>query len=795
MNTESIIPQNVDAEKALISTILISPDYLAEIIDQLTAQDFYTRSYQQIWNAVITVFKSGQKVDLVTISSALKTLYKANKPPSSEIVACFENSSYGVNVHAYVKEIKDKAMLRAIIQTAQAHLFEAQVESAEPEKILTALEADIVSILDKNIQKNPIEAVGINKEITANYVLTQKTGWHGFDTGFMKLDELTGGLIPTQNWIIGAYCMGAGTKIVMWDGSKKNVEDIQINDLLAPVDSVHPRIVQEVTSGTDDLFEISGKYINTFVVNQGHLLPMVWVGDGYKKYEKNKQYIFTISEFIKKSARERRGFRLIKKQAVYAENNTELLIPPYLLGLWLGDGNRTRAVFSVSKNELVLLKYLRTYASEVGLNYSEIDYKNDGVLTVAISEKNGGDYRQRKNNLFCKLKHYSLIGNKHIPHEYMCASVKERLELLAGLIDTDGSLSGVNNKVINFSNVDEKLIKQVQELCESLGLNTNLRKWKQKQSSLIKKWKEFYIYRLSITGNIHLIPIKLDRKKPEETLSKKNNLTFSVKYIGRGKYYGFLLDGNHLYLAQNNIVNHNTGGGKSFFILQVLLNVLRSGAKIALFSTEMDRKINMLRLIGNIAGLGVVRMLRGGLLDHELDAMKEAQAELAGFGDRLIIYDNVYHLEEIRLKSKKLKLTNDLNVIAVDFIQNLRGGGSIYDRMGEAAVGLQQLGQELSTTQLIGSQVSNTSAGWQSKEAIEYKGAGEIAAIADVGIWIQKDKNAFDERNILLRKVRHGSVGKFKVKFEFPGGRFIDLASEEAEAQANESIQTQLLDY
>lgn len=440
MNELKSLPQNLEAEKAVLSTVLMHDDDLTELVDMLRPDEFYSDSHQKIWQAMLMLYRDGQKVDIVTLSAQLKKTFKEESPPITIVTDLFENTYYGSNIKNYVAEIKNKATLRRLIQTTQSYTFDAQIESADAKEILNRLEADIIDLSDKNIQLKPSDSDGIINELKTDQAKVKQLGWKGYNTEFKKLDALTGGLIPTMSWIVGAY----------------------------------------------------------------------------------------------------------------------------------------------------------------------------------------------------------------------------------------------------------------------------------------------------------------------------------------------------------------TGGGKSFFILQVLLNVLRQGGSVALFSTEMDRKINMLRLIGNIAELGVVQMMRGNLLEHELEAMHEAEKELRSYKDQLTIFDNVYHLEEMYLKAKKLKITKGLNVVAVDFIQNMRGQSNIYERMAEAAIGLQQMGQELEVTNIIGSQVAQTSAGWKSKEAIEFKGAGEIAAIADVALWIQKAKEDPLERNMLLRKVRHGSPGKFRSRMQFPGGRYIDLDTELETESSFDGVQDQL---
>ena len=228
------------------------------------------------------------------------------------------------------------------------------------------------------------------------------------------------------------------------------------------------------------------------------------------------------------------------------------------------------------------------------------------------------------------------------------------------------------------------------------------------------------------------------------------------------------------------IIGAYTGVGKTFFILQIILNILEQGAKVMFFSTEMDRKMNMLRLLANLSGVGTIRLIKGDKLEEEQEDIARADKVLRGYKDQLKIYDNVFTVEEIRLKAKKEKLKNGLNVVFIDFIQNLRGDSNIYERMSNAATALQEIAQELQVTMVITSQVAQSSAGWQSKEAIEYKGAGEIAAIADVGLWIKKNDN-LDEREVFIRKIRHGAPGKFHFRLSFPSGRVIYLPKDGGE--------------
>ena len=126
----------------------------------------------------------------------------------------------------------------------------------------------------------------------------------------------------------------------------------------------------------------------------------------------------------------------------------ELLIDPYTLGVWLGDGHSHHAAFTTMDEEVLEGVVGETRA------WSQ---KSSKATTYGIR---GGLYRQ--------LSELDLLANKHIPRQYFRASKEQRLLLLAGLMDTDGCCS--TNGQCEFSNTNWLLIAGVQELLSSLGI-------------------------------------------------------------------------------------------------------------------------------------------------------------------------------------------------------------------------------------------------------------------------------------------------------------------------------------
>jgi predicted phage terminase large subunit-like protein len=144
----------------------------------------------------------------------------------------------------------------------------------------------------------------------------------------------------------------------------------------------------------------------------------------------------------------------------------KLLIPPYLLGLWLGDGNsRNSRITAGEEDKQNEIKYI-----------NELGYNTHSVASCPA------DYHVE--GLHVQLKKLNLLGNKHIPVEYLRASYQQRFELLQGLIDTDGYVSksrfrkGKDSELtggqVTFVNINKKLAEDVQELVRTLGVKCSL---------------------------------------------------------------------------------------------------------------------------------------------------------------------------------------------------------------------------------------------------------------------------------------------------------------------------------
>jgi len=203
--------------------------------------------------------------------------------------------------------------------------------------------------------------------------------------------------------------------------------------------------------------------------------------------------------------------------------------------------------------------------------------------------------------------------------------------------------------------------------------------------------------------------------------------------------------------------------GKSWMIVNLINRLLNiePHAKIALFSLEADEMGNLLRLVANQTGVPPLALLKGKHID-EIEA-KITEAFGYYLDKDFWIFDNAYTLQAIWLKAKMLKIRYGLDIIYVDFIQNMIESGSIYEKMSRIALGLQELSKQLSINVVAVSQLT--------RETETYKGAGEIEQVADLGIWLtrhpDKEKNTWLKCDIRLNRwgITGGKILRFSKNF------------------------------
>lgn len=382
----------------------------------------------------------------------------------------------------------------------------------------------------------------------------------------------------------GTRCHSKNTKIRMFDGKLKNVQDIVVGDKIASQDGLSFNVVDEIHSGITDMYLIEqGKGIS-YNVTADHILCLKQNSPKpYKKvlekkpygfgckptvfydrtYDKELIHYFTARQWSKVSGKIKKRFSGFKNTFLELPKKINK-IDSYYLGLWLGDGNSNQG-YTITTADDEIVNYLTEFSEFNGLVLEVENYRHSMRHPVFNKQSD-------LSKLFWDAK---LINNKHIPEDYIYTSYEDRLKLLAGLIDSDGYQTG--RHTLSITQKNKKIIEGIKEILDisgfySTGIRQETSKMKRKDGSIYQC--EVYTIEFNHPNFKDLNKyLKIDRKK----IVKEGNKTFNIfqtklksTYAGKEEYYGFSLAGeDKLYKLEDGTITHNSS--KTYSLLQLLI--------------------------------------------------------------------------------------------------------------------------------------------------------------------------------------------------------------------------------
>lgn len=355
----------------------------------------------------------------------------------------------------------------------------------------------------------------------------------------------------------GGKCFRKGTPILMYNGTIKQVQDIVPGDLVMGPDS-KPRTVGEVHTGVEQLYKVQYKRGSSYYVTKDHILTgkitnmggnkRVTTGDG-KKYKSGDIVDISVEDWFNSSSTFKHVFKgFSSKVTTFGSDDKKLPLYPYALGLWLGDGNKNGMAITTMDKEVSDYWYTLANEQKMGVRVYK---KPDNAASTYFIHVNKGQPNYYTNIL----RDIGVYENKHIPQMYKVSSYKNRCELLAGIIDTDGYAHK------NYIELVQKLKVLADDICflaRSLGFTTNVaKKYVKLQSGIVQEY-----FRIFICGDFSDIPLKVPRRLPKDKFKyNKEGRLFGVTITPDNveRYYGFsvLEEDKHFLLGDFTVV-HNS---------------------------------------------------------------------------------------------------------------------------------------------------------------------------------------------------------------------------------------------
>jgi replicative DNA helicase len=516
-------------------------------------------------------------------------------------------------------------------------------------------------------------------------------------------------------------------------------------------------------------------------VNESHILSLKRSGtEG--PHTKGDIVNIEVKEYLSKAPKWKSNYKGYKVGVEFDYKDVPL--EAYLMGLWLGDDKSDS--FKIFSQDPEVVDYISTDATLTGQSLSV--YQPDGKCP-SYSITGGKSQTARDKSIQAVLRSLNLLNNKHIPQVYLTNSRRIRLLLLAGLIDSDGYVDP-NSPKIEITTKYEHLGRQIKFLCDTLGFRTTLKK---KRATISSVGYESTVWRIHIGGNIDEIPTLIKRKKGKDWTDRKDwTVTgITVEQDKVDDYYGFVIDGNHLFLLEDCTVTHNTAFALNLCRAAALNPTKPTG--VALFSLEMSAGQLVQRILAAESEIHLEKISRGKMEEHE---MKQLYAKgIQRLAQAPIFIDDTAALNifELRAKCRRLKNQGTLGLIIIDYLQLMSGTGdrnsNREQEISTISRGLKGLAKELQVPIIALSQLSREvekrKDGNKMPQLSDLRESGAIEQDADMVMFLYRpeyyditqdemgDSNK-GETHVRIAKHRNGSLETIKLKALLHIQKFIE---------------------
>lgn len=579
-------------ELQIIGCLMKHPQYLSEIDKYtLTPSDFSSTFQRYLFVAIDNLYRGGAaKITPVDISLYLESNAAGQQSFSQnngiEYLQDAEYLAEEGNFPYYYKELKKMNLVNDLkrmgldtssiycenLTAPNAFEINQHFKDLTIEDILTEVKKKVLKVEKDYIQSEVVQTWDLEDEVDSVVEEFGNTEGIGLPlNGEIRSSVINGaaaGALTIQSASSGCgKALPNSVKIPTLQGWKK-VEEIQIGDYLFDALGRPTKVLGVFPQGQREVWQVTFKDGRFARCCGEHLWSYCTPGQKAESKKKRQFYTKKLEDLAKEPLQQGRGsFRiLIPQQYAVEYEGKEHFLPPYIMGLALGDGSfrqhQSNKSFQFSSETEELPKFI---AQTMGWLLKK---SSDFNFTWYFAEKERQEKAKEKINIWVEdilKEHPELIDatseTKFIPRNYLEDSVENRYDLLNGLLDTDGTVDEKGR--ISYCTTSPFLKDNVIELCQSLGFKTSF--------LIDSRENRRPLYVIHITGRPtdKLKLFKMARKKAiienwyNSKKRKENNEYNPIVKIEKLNYFEemtcFLVDNNeHLFLTENFIVTHNT---------------------------------------------------------------------------------------------------------------------------------------------------------------------------------------------------------------------------------------------
>jgi replicative DNA helicase len=719
----------------------------------------------------------------------------------------------------------DGGEVDAVVNNAQAEIY-AVTERRTTEDYLPL--ADIIGgTMDE------IEAAGNRGE-----------GMTGVPTGFSDLDRLTNGLHPGQMIVVAARpAMGKALALdtpLPTPSGWTTMGDVAVGDELIAADGTPTTVVRatEVMMGRpcyevvfDDGTSIVADAWHEWATSTRAQRRKVRTGE---EPELSIHTTEDIAATVRCATADRRANHSVATSSALRLDQAELPLHPYALGVWLGDGHSASARFTSADPEIAMrlegLGYVvgervsrpgRAKLYQLQLpDDSAVEHRNCVICDAAFVPKLshvrtcgrscggrasrpgvagvapacpdcGGASSGHRRCMACHEHHGSVpailrslnvLDNKHIPTQYLRASETQRRELLAGLLDTDGTVNRTGSP--QFVVTNRRLAEDVRELLHTFGYRTGW--WEKRVRGRNKTSSTAFTITFTTDDDVFGLERKRlahkERRRPA-TAKLTSRYIVDVRRVESAPVRCVEIDhASHLYLASRAMVpTHNS---------TLAIDIARSASihhqqTSVVFSLEMSRNEITMRLLSAEARVHLQKLRNGSMGEDDWQKLAKVMGKISEAP--LFIDDSPnMSLTEIRAKCRRLKQKHDLKLVVIDYLQLMSSGKKVESRQQEVSEfsrALKLLAKEIEVPVIALSQLNRgpEQRGDKKPQMSDLRESGSIEQDADMVVLLhredayEKESPRAGEADIIVAKHRNGPTDTITVAFQGHYSRFVDM--------------------
>ena len=773
-------PHSIEAEQSVLGGLLLDNAAWDRIADFLAQSDFYRYDHRIIYEHIGRLIAATRPADVVTVYEALTTSGKAEEVGGlAYLNALAQNTPSAANIRRYAEIVRDRAVLRRLVSVADeisAGAFNPQ--GKEVRQLLDEAEARVFSIAEDGargaqgfLEIGPL-LTQVVERIDTLYHTANPSDVTGTPTGFVDLDRMTSGMHGGELIIVaGRPSMGKAQPLdarVKTLSGWKRMGDLVLGDALASVDGAPSVVTGIFPQGEREVYRVRFSDGRSTECCDEHLWRVHYRGWAQPR-------VVDTAELRTLLTRKRYQNRLwIDLPSGDFGHEEALPVDPWVLGALLGDGaiGGTSVRFSVKVQETLERMRERVDAC------MQLEYAGQYDWRIKRRPAGPDTARPSANPIQQALERLSLWGctryDKFVPRAYLDASKSVRLDLLRGLLDTDGWVESWGT--VRYSTASARLAQDVCELVRSLGgwCTVSEKRTSFTREGVRTEGATAYQCTISHPDPQSLFLFEGKRERLERgRVRRKMPVVVSIEPTRRTQTQCISVSHpTRLYLTDDYVVTHNTA-----FSMNIGEYVaVEYGLPVAVFSMEMPGTQLVMRMLGSVGRLDQHRMRTGRLTDEDWPKLTHAVQKMS---EAQLFIDETGGLNPMELRSRARRLARQcgkLGLIIIDYLQLMSGSSSGENRateISEISRSLKGLAKELDVPVIALSQLNRSLEQRPNKRPVmsDLRESGAIEQDADVILFIYRDEvynpDSPDKgtAEIIIGKQRNGPIGPVRLTF------------------------------